>query len=96
MNSYYVYILTNSTKKVLYLGVTNNLSRRISEHYDDSKNSKKTFAGKYNCVYLIFYEKFTDIKEAIAREKEIKKWRREKKENLINGFNPNWDFISVL
>ena len=96
MKMYYVYILTNKTKKVLYVGVTNNLNRRVSEHYSDCKNAKKSFAGKYNCIHLIYYEKFSEVTDAIIREKEIKKWRREKKEKLISNFNPEWDFITTI
>ncbi|CAM1365533.1 putative endonuclease [Tenacibaculum sediminilitoris] len=94
LNQYVVYIITNKNKTTLYIGVTNNLQRRLSQHYFDSEHAKKSFAGKYNCYYLIYYETFENIKEAIHREKELKKWRREKKENLINSFNPEWYFLN--
>ena len=90
----YIYIVTNENKTVLYVGVTNNLSRRLREHYEGSKQHKRSFTGRYNCFYLVYYEGFHSITEAIAREKEIKKWRREKKVNLIERVNPNWDFLN--
>jgi putative endonuclease len=75
----YVYIVTNPTKTALYTGVTNDLSRRIGEHKENRGNSK-TFAGKYYCYNLVYFEHFSHIHYAIEREKEIKKWRREKKD----------------
>ena len=90
---YYVYITTNPNRTVLYVGVTNNLCRRMLEHYDNRGN-QKTFTGRYFCYCLIYWEHFTYINDAIAREKEIKKWRREKKEKLISQFNPAWRFLN--
>jgi putative endonuclease len=90
---YYVYITTNAHKTVLYTGITNNLGQRITEHYLNS-DAKKTFAGRYNAYYLIYYEIFRYVNDAIAREKEIKGWRREKKEALIMQQNPNWLFLN--
>jgi len=90
--NFYVYITTNPAKTVLYIGVTNNLDRRISEHYENRGNPE-TFAGKHYCYNLIYYEHFSHINQAIEREKEIKKWRREKKEALIKSFNPEWKFL---
>jgi len=78
----------------LYVGVTNNIQKRIGQHYFDSEHQKKSFAGKYNCFYLVYYEGFESVMNAILREKEIKKWRREKKDNLITQFNPNWEFLN--
>ncbi len=92
--NYFVYIITNEKKSVLYIGVTNNIQKRLSQHYFDSQNSKKSFAGKYNCYYLLYYQSFEDINQAILREKELKGWRREKKSKLISDFNPNWDFLN--
>ncbi|NJB69845.1 putative endonuclease [Saonia flava] len=94
LHSFFVYIVTNENKTTLYIGVTNNIQRRLSQHYFDSKNQKISFAGKYNCYHLIYYEGFESIKTAILREKELKKWRREKKDNLINSFNPDWEFLN--
>ena len=93
VKEFYVYILTNLNKTTLYTGVTNNLSARIIEHWDH-RNQPRTFAGRYWCHYLIYYETFHSISKAIAREKEIKKWRREKKENLIKTKNPEWNFLN--
>ena len=88
---YSVYIVTNTHKNVLYTGVTSNLKQRLTEH----KNGiKSRFTKKYKCHYLIYYEFFKNILSAIDREKEIKKWRREKKEKLINEFNPEWKFLN--
>jgi putative endonuclease len=84
-HTYYVYILTNYTRTVVYTGVTNDLPRRLLDHIEERNHG---FSWKYKCKYLIYYERFQYIKDAIAREKEIKKWRREKKDNLINKFNP--------
>jgi putative endonuclease len=91
--NFYIYITTNPAKTVLYIGVTNDLSRRIYEH-TENKGNKKSFAGKYSCYNLVYYERFTHIEHAIEREKEIKKWRREKKDSLIESFNPDWTFLN--
>jgi putative endonuclease len=91
--NFYVYIITNPNKSVLYIGVTNDLARRLYEH-KENKGNKSTFAGKYYCYNLLYYEHFTHINYAIEREKEIKKWRREKKESLIATLNPEWRFLN--
>jgi putative endonuclease len=93
--NYYVYILTNLNKKVLYIGVTNSISRRIFEHKQDANGPKITFAGKYNCTNVIYFEHFQFIDEAIKREKELKSWNRKKKEKLITSSNPNWEFLEI-
>ena len=92
--NYLIYILTNQYRTTLYIGVTNNIQKRLGQHYFDSQNTKKSFAGKYNCIYLVYYEIFSNPKEAIAREKELKKWRREKKNKLISDFNPKWETLN--
>ncbi|MCD4832485.1 MAG: GIY-YIG nuclease family protein [Bacteroidales bacterium] len=94
MQNYFTYILTNKTKTVLYTGVTNNLKRRLFEHKEDAIGSKNTFAGKYNCYYLVCFERFQFIEHAIKREKEIKGWVRRKKEKLISDFNSEWRFLN--
>ena len=86
--NYYVYITTNKAKKPLYAGVTNNLFRRIQEHKEKIFDG---FSKKYNCNRLVYYEHGTHIEGAIAREKQIKKWRREKKIRLIEEMNPKWE-----
>jgi len=85
---YFVYILTNSYNKVLYTGVTNDLERRCYEH---KQKLIKGFTQKYNVNKLIFFEKFDSIESAIAREKQIKGYSRNKKISLINQFNKNWE-----
>lgn len=94
LSNFYVYIVTNKNKAVLYIGVTNNIQKRLAEHYHDAVNDKKSFAGKYNCYYLLYYKLFATANKAIQREKELKKWRREKKENLISELNPQWEFLN--
>lgn len=88
---YFVYIITNKYKSTLYLGVTNNLARRLEEHADLRVGG---FSNRYRCKYLVFYEKHADINTAIRREKEIKKWNRSKKEELIKKLNPQWKFLN--
>lgn len=89
--NFFVYIMTNKHKNVVYTGVTNDLKRRVYEH---ETGEFKGFIKKYNCNYLVYYEHFTFIEHAIDREKEIKKWRREKKDRLISAFNPEWRFLN--
>lgn len=83
-----VYIVTNKTHSVLYTGVTSDLVVRTQQHREHSY--KNSFSDKYNTEKLVYYELFGTIEEAIMREKEIKKWRREKKSALINKMNPEW------
>ncbi len=85
--SYYVYLLTNWTNKVMYVGVTNDLTRRLYEHKHKIVDG---FTSKYHLNKLVYFEETQDICAAIAREKEIKKWRREKKDNLVKQINPGW------
>lgn len=92
-HNYFVYITTNPSRTVLYIGVTNDLLARMIQHYEN-KGLKNTFAGRYFCYNLIYWEHFDHIDDTIAREKEIKKWRRSKKEDLIKGFNPEWKFLN--
>ena len=93
-DSYFIYIVTNKYRTTIYIGVTNNIQKRLSEHYFDSKNAKKSFAGKYNCYDLVYYEQFECINAAIHKEKVLKKWRREKKNKLISAFNSNWESLN--
>jgi putative endonuclease len=84
---YYVYFLTNHSNKVIYIGVTNDLKRRVFEH----KNKLvEGFTKRYNLVKLIYYEIFDDIENAILREKQLKGGSRQKKLDLINSFNCSW------
>ena len=89
----YVYIMTNKHKTTLYIGVTNNLARRVNEHRNHL--IKGSFSDKYNLEYCIYYEVFTRFDSAIRREKELKKWNRKKKEELINKKNPEWRELEV-
>jgi putative endonuclease len=91
--NYYVYLLTNYTKKVLYTGVTNNIARRLYEHRYIEKGS---FCYRYRCYYLLYYDWYGDISQAIDREKQIKKWGRSKKIRLIKTLNPNMNFLNDL
>lgn len=88
---YYVYLLTNWNDKVMYVGVTNNLEKRIYEHRN---KLVKGFTERYNVRKLVYYEESNDIMAAIEREKEIKKWRREKKDYLVNQANSEWKDLS--
>jgi putative endonuclease len=92
--AYYVYITTNPAKTVLYIGVTNSLPRRLGQHYENRGNND-TFAGRYFCYNLLYYEQLTDIKAAISREKELKGWTRAKKDALIATMNPSRDFLTL-
>lgn len=87
----YVYIMTNKNKTTLYIGVTNNICRRVYEH--KLHLIKNSFTDTYNLEYCIYYEVFPDINSAIAREKQLKKWNRAKKEALINAKNPEWETL---
>ena len=90
-NIYYVYILASKRNGTLYIGVTNNLERRMYEH----KNGLvEGFAKKYNVSTLVYYEETNDIHAALQREKQLKKWNRKWKLSLIERVNPNWDDIS--
>lgn len=92
-HNYYVYILTNKNKTVLYTGVTNNLKNRLYFHNNPLPFSK-AFTAKYKCYFLLYYEHFLDIENALKREKQIKGKSRLKKERLISDFNPNWKFLN--
>jgi len=84
---YYVYIMTNKRNTVLYVGVTNDLIRRIYQHKEKLADG---FTTKYNIVKLVYYEVFEDIQNAIVREKQIKAGSRQKKVQLVNGINKEW------
>ena len=83
----YVYFVTNKTNQVLYIGVTNSLVRRISEHVDHRGSS---FTVKYNCTKLVYFEVFPDIEQAIHREKQLKHFKRDWKNQLVSAINPQW------
>ena len=84
---FWIYIVTNRNHSVLYIGVTNSLTRRVWEH---SEGSGASFPASYRCHKLIYYEHYTDVDEAFARETQLKKWSRSKKIALIERLNPSW------
>jgi putative endonuclease len=91
IHKYYVYILTNKSNTVLYVGVTSNLEGRI---YDRKHKVYKGFSAKYNCNKLIYFEEYQWIQDAIAREKQLKAGSRQKKIDLIVADNPSWSDLS--
>ena len=91
--NFWVYILTNKSKKVLYVGMTNNLEKRLIEHYANRGNPK-TFTGRYNCYFLVYYEWDRYVLNIISREKEIKNLTRTNKIELIASANPEWKFYN--
>ena len=91
MKEYYVYIMTNGVR-TLYIGVTNNLVRRVFEH---KAKLGEGFTKKYNITMLVYYETVGDVLVAIAREKQLKSWRRSKKIALIESSNPQWKDFSL-
>ena len=92
MQKSYVYIITNIRKTMYYIGVTNNLERRLTEHREGLGS---IYTSKYNIHYLIYFEEFTDINRAIEREKQLKGWSRIKKEKLIKGTNPEVVWLDI-
>jgi putative endonuclease len=92
MKCYYVYILASKENGTLYIGVTNNLERRIKEH---KTKRAKGFTSRYDVNTLVYYETTADIVTAIQREKQIKKWKRAWKLKLINSTNPYWTDITL-
>ena len=94
MKNYYFYFVTNTQRTTLYAGITNDLSRRTFEHLENQIVSLG-FSGKYKTCHLMQFEEFDDPTTAIAREKQIKKWSRAKKDALIATQNPQWRFIEL-
>jgi putative endonuclease len=92
MKQYYIYLMA-SFKQILYVGVTNDLARRIYQH--KTKTYPDSFTARYNIDRLVYFETFGDVRDAIAREKEIKGWRRSKKVALIESQNPTWKDLSL-
>ena len=91
-HQYYVYMLTNWNNKVLYIGVTGNLSKRIEQHKSKTVDG---FTKKYNVNKLVYYEVFREVKDAIKCEKVLKGWSREKKNRLVSSKNPEWMDLSL-
>jgi len=99
MRTYHVYMMTNFTNSTLYIGVTNNLKRRVYEHKQyanayRNESDDKHFTEKYRCHKIVYYEETNDIHEALRREKQLKNWRRSKKDALVNSMNPEWRDLS--
>ena len=92
MKNYYVYILSSKRNGTLYIGVTNNLERRVYEH---KNNIVKGFTLKYNVHQLVYFEQTVDVNSALQREKQLKKWNRKWKLALIEKDNPNWKDLSM-
>ena len=90
----YVYFMANTHNTTLYTGVTGNLVKRVWEH--KTGVDKKCFTHRYNCHKLVYYEVFNDIKNAIAREKQIKNWKREWKDELIAKDNAGWRDLEII
>ena len=94
MDFYYVYMMGSVSGKALYIGVTNNLVRRVQEH---KSNSIPGFTKRYRCHKLLYYEEYGDVRAAIAREKQLKGWTRQRKEDLINTINSEHrDLLDLL
>ncbi len=91
MYRFWIYIMSNRYRGTIYVGVTNNVYRRVPEH---KTGDGGRFTSKYNLTRLVHYEEFTYVKDAIAREKQLKNWKRDWKINLIEEDNPNWDDLS--
>ena len=89
---YYVYFLTNRTDSVLYVGVTNDLRRRLFEHQNELADG---FTKRYHVHKLVYFETTTDVKAAIEREKQIKSWSRARKNALVETMNPKWEDLSL-
>ena len=87
MNTYYVYIMASSNNRTLYIGMTNNLIRRVYEHRNGLIDG---FTKKYNCHKLVWFQETNSIESAITKEKQMKNWIRQYKENVINEMNPEW------
>lgn len=92
MKTYYVYIITNHTNSVLYIGITNNIEKRINEH---KKGKVKGFSQKYRLYKLVWLQEFADVSQAISMEKKLKGWKRAKKEALIRQQNPQLRNLQV-
>jgi putative endonuclease len=87
MNNYYVYILASKRHGTLYIGVTNDLVRRVYEHKNDLVEG---FTKKYGIHLLVYYEQYNNVESAIQRERQMKKWNRQWKIRRIEGLNPGW------
>ncbi len=92
-STYYIYIMSNKKDGMIYIGFSGNLKLRLIQH---KNRYSKGYVNRHHLTMLVYYEKFGKPNEAIKREKQIKKWNRQWKINLINDFNPNWDDLSYF
>ncbi|MBQ7245208.1 MAG: GIY-YIG nuclease family protein [Alphaproteobacteria bacterium] len=86
---YYVYIMASNPNGTLYIGVTNDIARRVFEH--KTNENKKSFVARYKVYKLVYVESYNDVSFAIDREKQLKRWTRNKKKDLIESLNPDWE-----
>lgn len=93
MNSYWVYIMASKNRNSLYIGVTSNLEQRVGQHKDHLL--KGSFSDKYNTVDLVYCEEYSEVEDAIAREKQLKNWSRAKKDRLIRAMNPEMNDLAA-
>ena len=91
MENFFVYIITNKNQRVLYIGITNTLEKRLWQH---RHKEAKGFSTRYHLSHLLYYEPFSNPRSAIEREKQLKGWRRKKKVKLIETMNPRWPDLS--
>ena len=89
---YFVYMVASNQNHALYIGVTNDLQRRIWEH---RRGEIKGFTSDYHCLRLVYFERCGDVRSALAREKQLKGWRREKKNHLVESANPHWNDLAA-
>ena len=93
VKTYYIYMMTNRSRVVLYIGVTNSLVRRVWQHQNGEIDG---FTKRYRLNRLVYYESFNDPRDSISREKELKGWRRSKKDALVETLNPKWADLSAM
>ena len=86
MDKYFIYVMSNTSNSTIYVGVTNNIERRVLEHRTPDT---KSFTTRYHCHKLVYYEEYSSIDEAISREKQIKSWSRSRKDKMIDLMNPD-------
>ena len=92
-NDYYVYIVSNNTRSTLYIGVTNDLLVRVWQYRAGERLG--TFSQRYHCAHLVYFEHYREVRDAISREKQLKGWRRAKKNTLIATLNPQWEDLAA-
>ncbi len=93
MSAWFVYMMTNKSNQVIYIGVTNSIEERVKEH--KVKFYPNSFTSKYNCNKLVYFEEYDNAEEALVREKRMKKWKRDWKLELIKDMNPSWMDLSM-